>query len=92
MEDLQKRVEALEVGSTFDATQAAVQESQMDMLVKLRDIRQAMEQSGGLASSKEMEALRQENAALKQKVAKQEYRIQHLVDAVEELVAKREKL
>jgi FtsZ-binding cell division protein ZapB len=92
MEDLQKRVEALEVGSTFDASQAAVQEAQMDMLTKLRDIRQAMEQSGGSASSKEMEALRQENAALKQKVAKQQYRIQHLVDAVEELVAKREKV
>jgi hypothetical protein len=80
------------MGSTFDATQAAVQEAQMDMLTKLREIRQAMEHSGGSASSKEMEALRQENAALKHKVAKQEYRIKHLVDAVEELIAKHEKV
>lgn len=81
------------MGSTFDATQAAVQEAQMDMLAKLREIRQAMEQSGGSASPKEMEALRQENAALKQKVAKQDYRIKHLVNAVEELiVAKHEKV
>ena len=92
MQDLQKRVETLEVGATFDATQAAVQEVQMELLRNLRDIRQAMmESSQGTASSSsiEMEALKAENAVLKQKMAKQEYRIQHLANAVEDLVAQR---
>jgi formylmethanofuran dehydrogenase subunit E-like metal-binding protein len=92
MQDLQKRVETLEVGATFDATQAAVQEVQMELLRNLRDIRHAMmESSQGTASSSsvEMEALKAENAALKQKMAKQEYRIQHLANAVEDLVAQR---
>lgn len=94
MQDLQKRVEALEVGATFDATQAAVQKVQMEMLGNLRNIRQAMESSEGntasAASHKEMQALKAENAALQHKVAKQEYRIQHLAKAVEDLVAERE--
>ena len=38
MQDLQKRVETLEVGATFDATQAAVQEVQMELLRNLRDV------------------------------------------------------
>jgi formate-dependent nitrite reductase cytochrome c552 subunit len=96
VQDLQKRVEALEVGATFDATQAAVKKQQMEMLRNLRDIRDAitMESSQGnttASSSKEMQALKAENALLQHKVAKQEYRIQHLANAVEDLLAKRER-
>lgn len=93
MQDLEKRVGALEVGATFDATQAAVQQVQMDCLVQLRDIRASLEQdgAGGGASSKEMQALQTENVLLKTKMAKQEYRIQHLVDVVEELLTQRKK-
>jgi hypothetical protein len=88
---LEKRVKALEVGAAFDATQAAVQQAQMDCLQQLRDIRTALEEGGaGGASSKELEALQTENTLLKIKTAKQEYRIQHLVGVVEELLAQRD--
>jgi len=90
-QDLEKRVAALEVGATFDATQAAVQQVQMDCLQQLRDIRTSLEQQGaGGASSKELTALYTENILLKAKMAKQEYRIQHLCEVVEELLAQRD--
>lgn len=89
---MEKRVAALEMGATFDATQAAVQQVEMDCLQQLRDIRSSLLQGGaGVgASSKELEALQTENNMLKVKNAKQEYRIQHLVGVVEELLAQRE--
>ena len=43
---------------------------------------------GGGASSKELEAMREENARLKEQMAKQAYRIEHLCDSVKELQAK----
>lgn len=66
----------------------------MDCLQQLRDIKASLEKdgAGGGASSKQVQALETENAILKTKVAKQEYRIQHLVGVVEELLAERKKV
>lgn len=63
----------------------------MECLTQLRDIRSSLkEQGAGGASSKELDSLKMENILLKQKNAKQEYRIQHLVEVVEELLAQRD--
>jgi hypothetical protein len=96
---LTARLERLETGAAFDATQAAVRQVQMEMLENLRAIRSAMvansngngssnSTSGGGVSSKELEALQLENTALKKQTAKQAYRIEHLVRSVEELLEK----
>jgi mannitol-specific phosphotransferase system IIBC component len=96
---LTARLERLETGASFDATQAAVRQVQMEMLENLRAIRSAMvdnsngkgssnSTSGGGVSSKELEALQLENTALKKQTAKQAYRIEHLVRSVEELLEK----
>mmetsp|Transcript_4178 Transcript_4178/g.6519 ORF Transcript_4178/g.6519 Transcript_4178/m.6519 type:complete len:95 (+) Transcript_4178:156-440(+) len=88
--DIMKRVEALEQGAKYDATKIEVDRVQMECLDQLRNIRKAMvESSGAAASSKEMEALREENAALKKQALKQEYRIEHLVSTVEKLLEER---
>lgn len=88
---METRVKALELGATFDATQSAVKQAQMECLTQLRDIRSSLkEQGAGGASSKELDSLKMENILLKQKNAKQEYRIQHLVEVVEELLAQRD--
>jgi predicted RNase H-like nuclease (RuvC/YqgF family) len=91
LEDLQKRVEALEIGSNFDKTQEVVQKEQMNMLMTLRSIREAMVTEGGsgnAAGSKELTALQEENEALEKKCAKQAYRIEHLCEVVEDLLKK----
>ena len=98
MDDLTSRLERLETGATFDATQAAVRQVQMEMLENLRAIRAAMGSntsgttgtttitSSSVVSSKEWEALQLENATMKKQIAKQTYRINHLVRSVEELL------
>lgn len=98
-----KRVEALEIGVKFDATREEVRRIQMQHLEQLRAIRAALSDNSGsgttatsttttttapAASSKELEVLRTENAALKLKTDKQAYRIQHLVATVEDLLTK----
>lgn len=94
-----KRVEALEIGVKFDATREEVRRIQMQHLEQLRAIRAALSDNAGsgtttvtttvpAASSKELDALRAENAALKLKTDKQAYRIQHLVATVEDLLTK----
>ena len=89
LDALTKRVEGLETGATFDATQEAVRQVQMEMLEKMRAVRSALVAgSNGGASSKELEELLAENAALKKQNAKQAYRIEHLVRSVEELLEK----
>lgn len=85
-----QRVEALEKGAAFDATQKEVEKVRMEHLEQLRKIRKAMaESSGDTASAKELEALQAENAALKRQTTKQNYRIHHLVSTVEDLLANR---
>ena len=90
MKELEGRVAALELAKKFEATQEAVQEERMKMLAQLRAIKAELAKSGGGggASSKELEAMREENARLKEQMAKQAYRIEHLCDSVKELQAK----
>jgi FtsZ-binding cell division protein ZapB len=89
VKDLQGRIEAMELSSSFAATQEAVQAAQMEMLTKLREIRAVMMEGGNAtSSSKELEALRAENEALKKTNTKQDYRIRHLVRSVHELQSK----
>jgi FtsZ-binding cell division protein ZapB len=92
VKDLEERVTALEMGATFDATKSAVEKVQMECLAQLREIRESLEQEdgGAGASSKELTSLQTENSLLKAKMQKQEYRIQHLVGVVEELLAQRD--
>mmetsp|Transcript_26633 Transcript_26633/g.39505 ORF Transcript_26633/g.39505 Transcript_26633/m.39505 type:complete len:95 (-) Transcript_26633:288-572(-) len=80
IENLTKRVTALETSSKFSAEQEAVREAQMEMLTKLRAVRETLVAGDAAgASSKELEVLRSENSAHKQQLAKQEYRIMHLL-------------
>eukprot|EP00542_Grammatophora_oceanica_P016354 CAMPEP_0194050820 /NCGR_PEP_ID=MMETSP0009_2-20130614/37249_1 /TAXON_ID=210454 /ORGANISM="Grammatophora oceanica, Strain CCMP 410" /LENGTH=95 /DNA_ID=CAMNT_0038697635 /DNA_START=97 /DNA_END=384 /DNA_ORIENTATION=- len=90
VETLTKRLEALEKGAQYDATKEAVQAVQMDALEQLRTVREAMKtSSAGGASSKEVEALKEENAKLKKINSKQAYRIEHLVSTVETFLKER---
>ena len=80
----------MEKSLSFQATQNAIKEEQMKMLTTLRNIREAMvnnNSSSGLnaMNAKEIEALKKENDDLKKKLEKKDYRIKHLVRAVEEL-------
>jgi FtsZ-binding cell division protein ZapB len=87
-QELARRVEALEVGAAYRATKSEVEKIEEELLVKLRAIRESMADTGDsagasadvtIASSKELEALRAENDQLKQRNAKLEYRVQHVV-------------
>ena len=92
MEELEKRVKALEVGEKFEATKKDVQELEKEFLGKFQEIREAMvkggNNAGSAASSKEMEELKKENEALKKRNAKLEYRVQHMLKCMEDLYSK----
>ena len=61
----------------------------MEMLTTLRNIRAAMASSGGsTTSSKELQALKEENKHLMKVNTKQRDRIDHLVDGMQELQKK----
>jgi FtsZ-binding cell division protein ZapB len=91
---IEERIAQLESNAKFDATQSAIREREVEFLAQLRQLRDEMmnttttsnsnNNGGGPTSSVEIEALKAENAALKAQVAKQQYRIKHLVDAMEE--------
>jgi len=86
MADLEKRIASLEIGKGYDATKEAVQKVEKEFLIKFREIKAALESEAGTkANSKELEALRAENALLKQKNAKLEYRVQHCVESMEKM-------
>ena len=89
MQDLEKRIAALEVGASFDATKKEVQEVEKEFLAKFQEVREAMVSGGttggSATSSKEMEELKKENEALKKRNAKLEYRVQHMLKSMEEL-------
>ena len=77
----------------FEATQEAVQEERRRMLAQLRTIKAELARSGsggggGGASSREVEALREENERLRERNEKQAYRIEHLCASVKELQGK----
>lgn len=88
--NLEERIQALELGATYEATKAAVQKVEQEYLEKLREIRAAIvnEKGGNVtsaATAKELEALRAENKELKQKNKKLEYRVNHVVKSMESL-------
>ena len=89
---MEQRIEALEVGAKFDATQEDVKKVEKEFLTKLQDIRTTMDQekaAGGTAvSSKELQDLKTENEALKKENARLQYRVGHLVKNMEELYTK----
>ena len=86
---METRVEALEKGAVYDATQAAIRKREEEMLGTLRAIREQMakEASSGGASSAELKDLKTENEQLKATIIKQDYRIRHLISGMEELLA-----
>jgi hypothetical protein len=91
--DLQQRIEALEVGKQFEVTQSAIREREQEFLLTLRTIQDqmALEERGGsgVGSGNDgttVKALQTENEVLKAKIAKQEYRIKHLVMGMEKLL------
>ena len=62
------------------------------MLLKLREIREAMlTSSGNTASSAELENLKAENEALRVSNDKLKYRVKHLVANMEQLLDEKEK-
>jgi len=75
------------VGKKYDATKEAVENVEKEFLVKLREIKQSLEETGSpsATNSKELQELRAENAELKQKNQKLEYRVQHCVESMEEM-------
>lgn len=90
VQDLEQRIAALEAGRQYQADRAVVQAVESDHLVQLRTMRTALAESGSAAgtatTSREMQALRDENERLKQTVAKLRYRVEHLVDGMEEMM------
>ena len=89
MAELETRIKALEVGASFDATQAEVQQVESEFLTKLQDIREAMvnvqSNGSGGGSSKEMTSLQAENEALKKRNAKLDYRVRHMLKTMNDL-------
>lgn len=77
----------MEKGAKFDATQAAIREREAEFLATLREIRESMAKEKSGASSAELGDLKKENEKLKATVAKQDYRIRHLIAGMEELLA-----
>jgi predicted nucleic acid-binding Zn-ribbon protein len=90
VDNLQKRIQALEVGAQYDATKAEVQKVEQEFLLKLREIRAAIAAEAGagvggtssVADTKELEALRAANLLLTKRNAKLEYRVVHVTDAL----------
>jgi cell division protein FtsB len=90
VQDLEKRIAALEAGCQYQADRAVVQAVEGDHLVQLRTLRVALAADaagGSAATTREMQALRDENERLKTTVAKLRYRVEHLVDGMEEMMA-----
>lgn len=88
MDSMEQRVAALEKGAAFDVTQAAIRKREEEMLATLREIKEQMaKEAGSGASSAAMEDLKKENEKLKATVAKQEYRVRHLISGMEDLLS-----
>jgi hypothetical protein len=92
---LEARIAALELGETYKATQSDIQKVQANCLQQLRDVKTALENDGGNAAvstnSAQIEAITAERDALQRKVAKLEYRVQHILESMEYLYEKAKK-
>ena len=85
---------ALEVGARYDATQELIRQREVEFLTTLREIRATMAKEqengdGGGANAAELKTFEEENARLKTVIAKQEYRIRHLITGFEQLLAQK---
>ena len=78
----------MENSKTFSASQEEVHKVETEMLLKLREIREAMITSSGgnTASSAELDNLKAENEALRVSNGKLKYRVKHLVSNMEQLL------
>jgi cell division protein FtsB len=87
-QDLEKRIAALEAGRQYQADRMAVQAVEQEHLVQLLTIRNSMTATAVTAttSSREMVALRDENERLRNTIAKLQYRVEHLVDGMDEMI------
>jgi hypothetical protein len=88
---LQSRIETIELVNQFKADQTAVQKEQMELLITLRNIREAMvngSDGGSDVDSKVLKQLKEENTKLKITNEKQAYRINHLVTNMEHMMQK----
>ncbi|KAL7554510.1 hypothetical protein ACHAWF_017967 [Thalassiosira exigua] len=90
--DLQSRLRDLELSKAHNDASEILRKERAEMLLSLRKISEAMkkESAGGGASSKEVDDLRAENEELKKINAKQQYRIEHLVHNLRELLEARD--
>lgn len=83
MKDLAQRISSIEEGKQFDVDKDAIRELKIEMLTKLRALREAFKGDADLnTSSKEVDRLRLENEELRKKLERNEYRINHLVDSL----------
>lgn len=94
---LEKRIASLELsGSTTsasnEAVEAAVRQYQIQVLARLKEIRDAMKEEGGDVTivRKERDAAVEENKQLKKEVERLQYRVKHLVKSLEEEERKHE--
>lgn len=90
MMELERRIAQLELNREYKSDKRAVMELEVDMLAKLRTIREEVAKggAGGGTSLKEADALKVEVERLRSENEKHHYRIEHLVDSIKELQAK----
>mmetsp|Transcript_2008 Transcript_2008/g.4237 ORF Transcript_2008/g.4237 Transcript_2008/m.4237 type:complete len:102 (+) Transcript_2008:114-419(+) len=91
---VEDRLAALEKGAGFQATATEVKKVEAEYLSKLREIRAVMakQDGNGGASSKEVDQLKEENDKLKAKIAKMEYRINHMTSSMETMYEENKQL
>lgn len=95
---LEKRIATLEIsgesstGASNEAVEAAVQQYQSQVLVRLKEIRDAMKEEGGDIGTirNERDAAVEENKRLKKEVERLQYRVKHLIKSLEEEERKNE--
>lgn len=83
---MEARVAALEKGGKFEATQKHIAAVQADCLKQLREVRAAVASGSGATITTAAAAVEKE--ALTKKIAKLEYRIQHLLESMDALYEK----
>lgn len=95
---LEQRIANLELSDSpnananSEAVDAAIQQYQLQVLARLKEIRDAMKVEGGDISSvrKERDTAVEENKLLKKEVERLQYRVKHLIKSLEEEERKNE--
>jgi peptidoglycan hydrolase CwlO-like protein len=94
---LEKRIANLEISgasSGGEAAEAAVRQYQVQVLARLKEIRDAMTSEGGDVTTirNERDSTVEENKRLKKEFERLQYRVTHLVKSLEEEERKNEKI